>query len=250
MLGEALEIAASAADLAARAARLAARATGATSGFQEASLQGESPVLAANETPTPTAAQLAQRIRTNSRIRLATAHPSGVNDNATAARQIADVAAGRRATRSSYGNAPGGTVNLSRRMLSAMLTLAERFTFAVSEIAGGSHSVGSRHYAGIGFDVTHVNGVRVNASNPHWRSFLQAARSLGATETLGPGDAGHDTHLHAAWPRAVAESVLPAEAVAEPESPLTTDCEQPEPEAAEAIYGDESPAEEPASPSS
>jgi hypothetical protein len=30
---------------------------------------------------------------------------------------------------------------------------------------------------------------------------MARCRALGATEVLGPGDQGHDDHIHAAWPR-------------------------------------------------
>ena len=90
---------------------------------------------------------------------------------------------------------------LNERMLAGMLKLAESYTFRVTSIAGGSHSKTSRHYAGVAFDVDQIEGNRVSAANPHYRAFMQRARDLGATEVLGPGSKGHDTHLHCAWPR-------------------------------------------------
>ena len=59
-------------------------------------------------------------------------------DEAHAARNIEDTAAGRPARRSAYGNAPGGTVELRAALLDGMLALAGRFAYRVSEIAGGS----------------------------------------------------------------------------------------------------------------
>ena len=110
---------------------------------------------------------------------------------------------------------------LNRQMLQGMMSLAQQFSFNVSETAGGSHSVHSRHYAGVAFDATHVNGERVMAGKTQWRQFLQVARNLGATELLGPGDPGHSTHVHAAWPRPVTESIEESSG-AEPE-----ECEVP-----------------------
>jgi len=153
-----------------------------------------------------TAAQLARQILANHRISLGSRHPSGVQDNATPDREIAATARGEQAARSSYGAAPGGTVALDRRMLQAILKLAETYSFHITELAGGSHSAGSRHYAGIALDVGRINGSRVSAGNPHWRAFIQKGRSLGATQTLGPGDPGHSTHIHLAWPRATTPS--------------------------------------------
>jgi len=104
--------------------------------------------------------------------------------------------------RSSYGTAPGGYVRLDPRMLRAMQTLAkEGYTFRVTSMAGASHSRTSRHYAGLAFDIDLINGCKVGSSSPHWRTVLKRCREMGATETLGPGDKGHSTHIHAAWPR-------------------------------------------------
>ncbi|HZH97884.1 MAG TPA: hypothetical protein VEX38_02850, partial [Fimbriimonadaceae bacterium] len=109
--------------------------------------------------------ELAQAILAEPRITLATRHVSGVQDEATARHNIEQTAAGQPARRSSYGNAPGGTVELSAEMLSAILDLARRFTFSISEIAGASHSKRSRHYAGVGFDVNVIDGRRVGADH-------------------------------------------------------------------------------------
>jgi hypothetical protein len=154
--------------------------------------------------PVPTggsAAQQATRILNHPRIILATAHVSGVNDNATARQNILDTSNGLQASRSNYGNAQGGSVQLDTRLLEGILRLADQYSFAISEIAGGSHSRTSRHYAGIAVDVNVINGQRVNARHSDARGFMQACRNLGATELLGPGDPNHDTHIHCAWPR-------------------------------------------------
>ncbi|HEY0602728.1 MAG TPA: hypothetical protein VGD58_07445 [Herpetosiphonaceae bacterium] len=126
----------------------------------------------------------------------------GCDDGATPADNIRDAAAGRAANRSNYGTAPGGTVTLKHDLLYGMQKLKERYdhTYRVTAIAGGSHSSTSRHYAGVAFDVDRVNGQVVSFTYPHG-PFQQHCRDLGATEVLGPGDAGHDTHIHCAWPR-------------------------------------------------
>lgn len=144
---------------------------------------------------------LATQILNNQNIALATAHSSGVHDQATAQQNIADTAAGQRARRSNYGNAPGGTVALNERLLRGLLALAEQFSFGVSEIAGGSHSTNSRHYAGVTADINVINGRHVSASHPNVTAFKALCRTLGATEVLGPGDPNHATHVHAGWPR-------------------------------------------------
>ncbi len=142
---------------------------------------------------------LAIQIRDNSRITLNTSHPSGVQDAAYARLNIIDTANGGQAMRSNYGTAPGGSTWLDPRLLDCMVQLAVTYTYGVTEIAGADHSVGSRHYSGLAFDVYGINGIGVSSSNPHWQEFLQRCRDMGATETLGPGDSGHDTHVHIAW---------------------------------------------------
>ena len=144
---------------------------------------------------------LANAILSNSDIKLATIHVSGVVDQANARQNIVDTAAGGQAKRSSYGNAPGGTVALDARMLRGLLALAQEYSFSVSEIAGGSHSSNSRHYAGVAADFNKVNGMPINAGHPDLTAFKARCRDLGATEVLGPGAPGHATHVHAAWPR-------------------------------------------------
>jgi peptidoglycan hydrolase-like protein with peptidoglycan-binding domain len=146
-------------------------------------------------------ASLARAIINNSRISLATVHSSGVSDNANARQNMLDTANGGAAHRSTYGTAPGGTVFLSTAMLKGMTTLSQSWSFGVSEICGGSHSSNSRHYAGVAFDVSTINGSHVSASHPSQQAFRNKCSALGATEVLGPGDAGHSTHIHAGWPR-------------------------------------------------
>jgi zinc D-Ala-D-Ala carboxypeptidase len=148
-----------------------------------------------------TRAQLAATIRDSSRIGLATYHTSGVSDSAFARTEIVDTANGLAAKRSSYENAPGGSVYLDTRLLNGMITLSQSWSYFVTEIAGGSHSVGSRHYDGVAVDVGTINGSGVSSSNPYQSAFRSKCSSLGATEVLGPGDSGHSTHIHCAWPR-------------------------------------------------
>lgn len=159
-----------------------------------------------NPTPpvgTSSRAQLAQLILNNGKITLWPNSPTGSSgsDGADAQSNIRDTANGRAARRSSYENAPGGTVYLDTRLLEGMLRLADSYRFRVTSIVGGSHSVNSRHYAGIAMDIDEINGVHVSSSNPHCRAMMQQCRDLGATEALGPGDDGHSTHVHCSWPR-------------------------------------------------
>jgi hypothetical protein len=151
--------------------------------------------------PAETAAALATSILASGRIELATTHASGKIDHANARQQMEDTAAGRAAQRSSYGTAPGGAVKLDKQLLRGILALADRYSYAVSELAGGSHNPNSRHYAGLGVDINEIDGRPVRAGHPELNPFKALCRHLGATEVLGPGEPGHATHVHAAWPR-------------------------------------------------
>jgi hypothetical protein len=147
-----------------------------------------------------TPAQLADRILEHPNIGLATKHPSGRRDNATARQNIIDTAAGQPARRSAYGNAPGGTVRLDPDLLRGLLALAETYRFHISELCGGSHSRNSRHYSGTTADITYIDGEHVGPSHPDQAAFRRLCRNLGAVQVFGPGDRDHSTHIHAAWP--------------------------------------------------
>lgn len=151
-------------------------------------------------------AALASDILTSTRIDLLTVHPDPPDpmynfDGATAYDNIHDTAVGLMAKNSCYENAPCGQAYLDIGMLAGMRALAGSYTYLVTSIAGGSHSVNSRHYVGVAFDVGTINGLGVNTGNPYVNGYMAACLNLGATEVLGPGDAGHDTHIHCAWPR-------------------------------------------------
>jgi len=148
-------------------------------------------------------AALAKKILKHPKITLLRHQVSGRVDGATSYDSIAQVSRGYSAKRSSYQNAPGGYTKLDRKMLETMLYMADvkGYSYRVTSIAGGSHSKGSRHYAGKGFDVDLINGVKVGAGKPYYRAFMSAARAKGATEVLGPGTKGHSRHIHMAWPR-------------------------------------------------
>jgi hypothetical protein len=86
-------------------------------------------------------------------------------------------------------------------MLGGVMALAQEYAISISEFCGGSHSRNSRHYAGITADFNIINGRHVSPSHHDVPAFMARCRALGATEVLGPGDQGHDDHIHAAWPR-------------------------------------------------
>lgn len=150
-------------------------------------------------------AGLGAAILADSNIELLPYHPAPPDpiyneDGATAYDNIMDTANGLMAQNSCYENAPCGETWLDVAMLAGMVSLADTYSYLVTSIAGGSHSVNSLHYLGLAFDVGVINGLGVSASNPYVDGFMNQCLSLGATEVLGPGDAGHSTHIHCAWP--------------------------------------------------
>ena len=149
----------------------------------------------------------AQRVLINTGIVLATSHVTSPPAGDTAQDNVADTANGEEATRTEPGvctagtTAPGGTVPLQASMLEGMEELTRTYTMRVSEVCGGCHGATSRHFAGVAFDVDRIDGKAVAASHPTYKAFMTDAKAAGATEVLGPGDPGHDTHVHAAWAR-------------------------------------------------
>lgn len=126
---------------------------------------------------------LAKEILAHPNLLLATIHPSGVVDDAFAYNNIYDTSLGEAAQRSHYGNAPGGSVYLSTKMLKTILLLAEKYNFKITEIAGASHSVNSTHYEGIAFDIGYLNGQYAPYSASA-RAFVTDAKAFGATNTI------------------------------------------------------------------
>ena len=142
-------------------------------------------------------ANLAQQIAKNGNIQLAPNNVSGKDPQSSPKQNITDTAAGNKAKTSTYGDAGGEPVQLSDAMLSGMLAVGGKLKIYITEIAGGDHSESSRHYRGYAFDVGQVNGKGISAANA--QPVKDACRAAGASEILGPGDAGHDTHVHCAW---------------------------------------------------
>lgn len=161
------------------------------------------PSDASADCPETGCSSLALKIINEGRTTFNTVHPNGRTDNATAHKNIYDTASGLPAQRSSYcdadGCAPGGTTYLRRAMLNGMYTVSTAYRTNVTEFAGGSHSSNSHHYYGRAFDINRINGVAVSSSNTYYRNLMQSCRNLGASEVLGPGNAGHSGHVHCAW---------------------------------------------------
>jgi hypothetical protein len=139
---------------------------------------------------------LAKQLISSGKVGFDKAHESGVKDDATAYDNIHDVANGKKAKRSSYGTAPGGSVQLDKKLLKALVTLSEKYNFNISEFSGGSHSDGSSHYQGNTADINIINGKHININNPYFDQFIKDAKKLGLRFEMHPPQPGHDTHLH------------------------------------------------------
>jgi hypothetical protein len=148
-----------------------------------------------------TVTEVAADVLADRGITLDTVHSSGIVDAATARRDVVDLADGQFARRSSYQNAPGGSTRVSVRVLLAMRAMGRLGTITVSEVAGGSHAVGSAHYSGLAFDVRFVNGVHV-APGTAYGMAVSTCRSYGATNIYYPAHdpyGGHSNHVHCDW---------------------------------------------------
>lgn len=140
-------------------------------------------------------------IRDSGRIGLLSSDPYGDHGSSARANMV-DTARCDPAQTSWRSDVGKINVWLHTGMLDTMKKLANTygFTFYAGFIAGGDHSAGSYHYRGTAFDVSTINGRGISYSHPSWRTFNQRCRDNGAVEVLGPGNAGHDTHVHNAWP--------------------------------------------------
>jgi len=147
-------------------------------------------------TPPPSgdAAAIAQAILDNPGIEL---YELGSDAASTSLANVRDTAAGQPAKTSPEGDAGVTSVALNPAMLDALLKLNTQYghSVRVTSIAGEDHSTGSAHYSGDAVDIDLIDGVRVSAGADH-QAIQNACAEMGATLTLGPGDAGHADHVH------------------------------------------------------
>lgn len=103
----------------------------------------------------------------------------------------------------------GRLICLQPNMLNGLHSLGGRFTdLIVTSMADGRHSARSNHYIGRAVDFGTVNGQFISDDVPgdgndtptaKERALLDACRATGADEIIGPGQPGHDNHIHCAW---------------------------------------------------
>jgi predicted chitinase len=132
-------------------------------------------------------------------------HPSGVKDNANAKAEAVAASKGRRAERSAYEGAPGGVTCLEKGMAQFLIALADEIGgVTVNEIAGGSHSFKSSHYAGHAVDIGKVEGKRMDSSNPHLKKTVELCKRFGANWACTADKSftkcsSHKTWTHCQW---------------------------------------------------
>ncbi|XP_052065552.1 uncharacterized protein LOC127705246 [Mytilus californianus] len=111
------------------------------------------------------------RLHTRGTIKLASGHPSKVQDNAFAINNIEDSCNGGKAKRSSYdcknGHwAPGDSVCLNPILLRYIYNIGSRGNVKVNEIAGACHSkITSWHYKGRAVDISKRGVSRMRQQN-------------------------------------------------------------------------------------
>jgi RHS repeat-associated protein len=144
----------------------------------------------------------AEYILNSPKIKLATSHESGINDDAFAKNNIQDIANGKLAQNSHYQNAPGKETALTSNMLDAIIKLSENSTLSISEFAGASHSKGSKHYTGMAVDINYVNGIHVrDLTDEQVSDFRQQCLDAGAKVVFDPLHGAktpkdHKSHFH------------------------------------------------------
>ncbi|MCA1602467.1 MAG: carboxypeptidase [Acidobacteria bacterium] len=148
----------------------------------------------------PTRKDIARQILDDKGIVLLASHVGGQHDpDSTARRNIKDTAKGKATHTSPWSDVGVRNVKLDKNMLRGMVALGKRYDYRVTAIAGGDHSSTSYHYAGTAFDIDRIDGRPVSAGNPKVAKVKANCVHLGAVEVLGPGDKGHDAHVHCAW---------------------------------------------------
>jgi hypothetical protein len=148
----------------------------------------------------PSREELAEEILNDKGIGLLDSHVGGQSHPASTARQnVVDTSKGEAARTSPWSDVGVTKVKPSADLLRGMVALGKDYDYRVTTIAGGDHSANSYHYAGSAVDIDRIDGRAVSAGNPEVAKVKSACKELGAVEILGPGDAGHDSHVHCAW---------------------------------------------------
>jgi zinc D-Ala-D-Ala carboxypeptidase len=114
---------------------------------------------------------------------------------------MVDTAAGRVAY-TGGGDVGKRGVYLNTSMVRWMRDFGVGNSYRVTSILGCDHSSTSRHYKGTAVDIDYANGVKISTTTAGRNMAARvknSCRAAGATQILGPGDAGHSGHVHCAW---------------------------------------------------
>ncbi len=121
--------------------------------------------------PSGSDSELARKILSMSSIRLNTSGScSSASGPVTPTKNIADIADGKKAAVCSNSCAGKGSagctdnaINLSNKMLAAIVAVGEKQQFTITSIGGGSHSTTSAHFRGAAIDIAPVNQTLMDA---------------------------------------------------------------------------------------
>jgi hypothetical protein len=152
---------------------------------------------------TPSRAQLAQQILDHKNIKLDT---NSTTANGNPRQNIVDTANGLPATSGCFDfNNCGSMVELSTKMLQALLTLANNGnSFHVTSFAGGRHGSKSDHYKGRAVDIGIWNNTNLGSPNSAHTAARDALIAAGASSdqtfnAYHDPTGGHKNHVHAAF---------------------------------------------------
>lgn len=169
--------------------------------------------------PTGSDAELARKILGMSSVRLNTSgdcsSPTGV---VSPTKNIADIADGKRSSNCSnecQGKGASGcrdnAVNLSNKMLSAIVAVGQKQQFTITSISGGPHVSSSSHYRGTAIDITPVNQtlmdafVAAGALPPNGNSASMCEKRVTGTDGKSKATSvdcttGGGNHIHLVFP--------------------------------------------------
>ncbi len=159
--------------------------------------------------PTGSDSDLAYKILANSNISLnASGSCSSASGEVTPQKNIADISQGRKAASCSNGCAGKGSsgctdnsINLSNKMLAAIVAVGEKQRFTITSIGGGSHATNSAHFRGAAIDITPVNQALLDAFVAAG-AYPPNGNSASMCELNGKnvGCSGGGNHIHLVFP--------------------------------------------------
>lgn len=159
--------------------------------------------------PSGSDSDLAYKILANSNISLnASGSCSSASGEVTPQKNISDISQGRKAAScSNECSGKGGagctdnSINLSNKMLAAIVAVGEKQRFTITSIGGGPHASNSAHYRGAAIDITPVNQalmdafVAAGANPPNGNS-----ASMCELNGKNVGCNGGGNHIHLVFP--------------------------------------------------